>query len=191
MAGDDRQQRLIVLKDDYGMRTSWVTCEYLKDLLNSITFGGHRRFNVESFPFYRSCEQANDMSRGLPMFQRAKQWIVGPLYENEHRDVGVQYGRQQIYAMEHADHVQGVGITNICNMIDLVVHFFAAGGDDDDMSEPAEEDPPDAEEAPPAPEGNAPEASSPGGTGDPAEEGELSRGTPTGGTGDGGTGRLS
>ena len=82
------------------------------------------------------------------------------------------------------------GITNICQVVDLVVHFFAAGGDaeadgvndeDDDMFEPAEE-------APPAAAGNAPEASSPGGTGDPAEEGEPSRGTPTGGTGDGGTG---
>ena len=44
--GDHRQQRVIVLKDDFGMHTSWVVCEYLKDLLNSIMFGGSRKFNV-------------------------------------------------------------------------------------------------------------------------------------------------
>ena len=60
--GDHRQQRVIVLKDDYGMRTSWVVCEYLKDLLNSIMFGESRRFNVETFLFYKECEQQYNMS---------------------------------------------------------------------------------------------------------------------------------
>ena len=126
--GDDRQQRVIVLKDDYGMRTSWVVCNYLKDLLNSIMFGGSRQFNVETFLFYQECEQSQDMSRGYAMFCRAMRWSTGPTRWGVKRPTDAQYGRQQIYSEISPGHPMYLPARrNICQVVDLVAHHFASG----------------------------------------------------------------
>ena len=125
--GDHRNHRVIVLKDDYGMRTSWVVCEYLKDLLNSILFGEQRQFNVESFLFYKECEQHRDMSRGYDMFRSAIGWSTMPHYWGECLPIEDQYGRRHIFALDFNNALRTPGIKNIVEVFELVVHHFFCG----------------------------------------------------------------
>ena len=160
--GEHRHERVIVMMDDLGMRISWVVCEYLKDLLNSIMFGGNRVFNVETFLFYKECERHADASRGYDMFCNAREWVSQPSYLCESRPVQAQYGRRHVFELRPEDPRYTTAIHNVCQVSELIAHHFSARDGD---GWPADGDEEPAEEAPPAATGT-----SSGYAGEPSEE---------------------